>query len=72
MSTLTMRLEDLASPIAAASPSAGLFARLIRAREMSANRRIQSYLASHDDQRLAALGFDAGGIAAIRAGKLPG
>lgn len=70
MSTLTMRLEDIASPTANASPSTGLFARLIKARETSANQRILSYFASQDDERLLALGFGAGDIAAIRAGKL--
>ena len=70
MSTLTMRLEDVASPTANASPSTGLFTRLIRARETSANRRAVSYLASQSNERLAALGFDADGIATIRAGKL--
>ena len=72
MNTLTMQLEDITSPTANASPSTGLFTRLIRAREASANRRAVAYLASYDDERLAALGFDANAIAAIRAGKLPG
>lgn len=72
MSTLTMRLEDIASPTANASPSTGLFARPIRARETSANRQVVAYLASQSDDRLAALGFDARGMASIRAGRLPG
>ena len=71
MSTLTMRLEDLASPAANPSPSAGLFTRLIQARETSANRQVAAYLASQGDERLAGLGFDASDIASIRAGKLP-
>jgi hypothetical protein len=70
MSTLTMRLEDIASPAANPSPSTGLFTRLIRARETSANRRVVAYLASQSDERLAALGVDANDIASIRAGKL--
>jgi len=70
MSTLTMRLEDIASPTANASPSTGLFTGLIRGRETSASRRVVAHLATQSDERLAALGFDAGGIASIRAGKL--
>jgi hypothetical protein len=71
MSTLTMRLEDIASPAANPSPSIGLFTRLIRARETSANRRVAAYLASQSDERLAALGFDASGISSIRAAAHP-
>ena len=72
MSTLTMRLEDVAAPAANPSPSTSLYTWLIRAREASANRKVVAYLASQSDERLAALGFDANGIASIRAGKLPG
>jgi hypothetical protein len=72
MSTLTIRLEDIASPTANASPLTGLFTWLIRAREASANRKVVAYLASQSEERLAALGFDANAIASIRAGKLPG
>ena len=71
MNTLTMRLEDIASPAANPSPSTSLFTRLIRARGTSANRRVAAYLASQSDERLVALGFDADAIASIRAGKLP-
>ncbi len=71
MSTLTMRLEDFASPAANPSPSTGLFTRLTRARETSANRQVAAYLATQSDERLGALGFDANAIASIRAGKLP-
>ena len=70
MSTLTMRLEDIASPAANPSPSISLFTRLIRARETSAKRQVAAYLASQSDERLAALGFDADDIASTRAGKL--
>ena len=72
MSTLTMRLEDIASPAANPSPSTGLFTRLIRARAASANWKVVAYLASQTDERLASLGFDANAIASTRAGKLPG
>ena len=71
MSTLIMRLEDMASPAANPSPSAGLFTRLIQARETGANRQVAAYLASQSDERLAGLGFNTNGIASIRAGKLP-
>lgn len=71
MSTLTMHLEDIASPTANASPSTGLFTRLIQTREISAQRQVAAYLASQSDRRLAGLGFDADGIASLRAGKLP-
>ena len=71
MSTLTMRLEDIASPAANPSPSTSLYTRLIRSREASANRRVVAYLAWQTDERLASLGFDANAIASIRAGKLP-
>jgi hypothetical protein len=73
MSTLTISLGHIAAPpsTAAAAPAKpGLFARLVRGREMRARREVLSYLASHDDERLAILGFSADDIIELRKGNL--
>jgi hypothetical protein len=49
--------------------SRGWWRRLLAARETQGRRRVRAYLAHQSDARLAALGFTADAIAAVRQGR---
>ena len=50
-------------------PSLGWCRRLLEARELAGRRRVRAYLAHQSDARLAALGFTADAIQAVRQGR---
>jgi hypothetical protein len=65
-------MSTLALPAAATPPVAapGRLKRLLAARVRRAEDHIRRYLVGHSDSRLAALGFDAADIAALRQGSV--
>jgi dGTP triphosphohydrolase len=69
MSTLVLNQADALGPSAEKKPWRS-FERLVQARENEARRRVTDYLASQTDERLAGLGVDSEGIAALRRGQL--
>ena len=69
MSTLVLSQADALGPSAEKKPWR-LFEWLVQARENEARRRVTDYLASQTDERLAGLGFDSEGIAALHRGQL--
>jgi hypothetical protein len=70
MSTLALGLADALASAAQPKPKPSLLQRLIAAREEQVSRQVLSYLASMDDQRLAALGFTAEDVGDLRKGEL--
>ena len=69
-----MSILSLATPLGAteddATARSETFSAFMRHREAAAERRIVHHLRSQTDARLMRLGFSAGDIAALRAGKL--
>jgi len=70
MSTLALWSVDSASPAIASKPKPGLFARLIKAREREAARRIHTFLVTQSDERLEDLGYTPEDIVALRGGQV--
>lgn len=70
MSTLALWSADAVSPATETTPRPSLFARLIKAREREATRRIHSFLITQSDERLRELGYTSDDIAALRAGEI--
>ena len=70
MSTLSIPLGNVAPSVAAAPAKPGLFARLIRRRELRAQREVLSYLMWQDDERLAGFGFSPDHVRTLRQGNL--
>jgi hypothetical protein len=70
MSTLALWSADSASPAIASNPKPSFFARLIKAREREAARRIHSFLITQSDERLAELGYTREDIVALRDGQV--
>jgi hypothetical protein len=70
MSTLALWSAHSASSAIGTKPRPSLFARLIKAREREATRRIHSFLITQSDERLKDLGYTSADIAALRAGEV--
>jgi hypothetical protein len=70
MSTLALWSADAASSAIGTKPRSGLFARLIKAREREATRRIHSFLIAQSNEHLKDLGYTSEDIAALRAGEV--
>ena len=68
MSTIALP-ADVASP--ATEPKPRYFARLVKAREKDAMRRIHSYLVALSDRSLKDLGYTPEDIAILRDGRVP-
>jgi hypothetical protein len=71
MSTLALLGTAAAVPLGERQTKSrpSLFKRLLAAREAEARRRTRSYLAGQSSERLAALGFTADDLAALRKGE---
>jgi hypothetical protein len=70
MSTLTLPRATAAPATGAPRTAPGLLQRLLAARVRQAEDHIRLYLGRQSDARLAALGFGAAEIAALRQGRL--
>jgi hypothetical protein len=71
MSILVLRAAGVIASAVEPKTGLGLVQRLLKARENEAKRRVLTYLAAMDEDRLMGLGFTQEDIGALRSGQMP-